>query len=657
MQKFQVSLPMSLPNEGQIDNFIQTALKNVNEFKATEIALIFPSKSFRNIGLPSLEYYKSAAERFKKVKEALALQGIRCVWYISLTIKSGRTAGTEPIIRADGSQAPFSACPLDETFTKMFSEVVAVFSSIAKPDCILFEDDFSVHASSAKGCFCPLHLKEFAKVCGKEYDRETLVSLLDGKDKKSLSLLKKWRAFSGSTLVTLAKRVRQRVDELSPNTPMGCMQTGADLKDGGNVIDIAKALADKNQKPIIRPHGTMYCGGKSQDVPPVMFNAMKIAQQNKGKVTMLHESDCYPHNLFYMGTKQMDIINSSAVSYGEDGLLFFGESPKIIIGVDSSERGYGLSYSKQSKRINTIYKMVKGCDLDGVELCHDWFYNSFMGNPLWCRPLGLFGIPTTSKKSNVAFWDRAQAENFSDKKVKEYLSKTLFLDGDSAKALYERGYGEYLGIKVGENLSKPPFTYDLGVVEKITPEFNGGGYDEMPCAHCYCCEQNGDMYEIIPNDVNCKTVASYYVKGEKFCDTMTYFENSLGGKVIVSGLTLYGNLSQAIYNYQRQSLIQRLIAMACDEYITCVDKPNLWLIVNKPKKAKIYKRLITVSNLGYDDFNTFSLRVPNSIGEVKGVQVLGMNGRWKNAKYTCDGEIISLELPIKALGIEYIKII
>ena len=143
----------------------------------------------------------------------------------------------------------------------------------------------------------------------------------------------------------------------------------------------------------------------------------------------------------------------------------------------------------------------------------------------------------------------------------------------------------------------------------------------------------------------------------KICDTATFYKNSLGGKVIVFGQTLYGQICQSWYNYTRQNLVQRLIQITCDKYITCTDQPNIWLIVNKPNRAKNFKRLITISNLGLDQVESYTLRVPDSLGKINGVQVLGKNGIWKKANCTINGENVTFNLPLGSLGIEYVKII
>ena len=655
----RVALPIPfVDKEENLGGFIKDAIRQAKSYHANEITAFLPSKGFRAVGFPTEEYIVHCAKMFKRAKEEIAKHGIDLAAFYTLTVKSGRREDLEPIIRADGSQAPFSSCVLGENFQKTLAKTIALFVSIAKPKYLLLEDDFSVSASSIKGCFCPLHLKEFSKRVGREFDRETLVESLNSDTKEGLKLLKKWREFMGDSLVEMAKAIRREVDILSPEVPMGCNQTGADELDGYSMPKIAKALAGDRHKPFCRPRGTFYCGGDSKDLPAVMFNAMKVVETYKGKMGFYHESDAYPHNRFYTGAGQLDVITSAAVTYGEDGVLLFAEG--FGGGAGGEECSYGKHFAKQYNRLNTISKLVQNCTLDGVELGYDWFYNKLEGgNPLWSRPLGLFGVPTTSKKSKVAFWDSAQARSSNDKTIKEYLSKVLFLDGDAAKILQERGYGKYLGVTLGESVDKPPLVYDLSVKDVVSKEFTLSGVEElMPCGHSYCPSGVGETYLLTVNDSDCKVITSYFDRlGNKLYDTATIYENSLGGKVIVFAQTLFGNLSQSIYNYPRQRLIQRLIQITADEFITCVGEPNLWTIVNKPNKSKSFKRLITISNLGIDDVDKFTLRVPKSVGEINGVQILGENGRWKKAKYSVNGQNIVLEMPLRALGIEYIRIV
>lgn len=655
----RVGLPIPfVEKEENLDEFIKDAIRQAKSYHAGEITAYLPSKGLRAVGYPTDEYVIHCAKMFKTAKEELAKHGIDLAGFYTLTVKSGRREDLEPIIRADGSEAPFSSCVLGENFKKALSKTIALFVSIAKPKYLLLEDDFSVSASSYKGCFCPLHLKEFSKRVGKEYDRETLLKLFESNTKEGLKLYKKWREFMGESLIEMAKAIRREVDILSPEIPVGCMQTGADELDGYSMPKIAKALAGDRHKPFCRPRGTFYCGGDSKDLPAVMFNAMKVVETYKGKMGFYHESDAYPHNRFYTGASQLDVITSAAVTYGEDGILLFSEG--FGGGANGEECAYGKSFAKQYNRLNTVQKLVKNCTLEGVELGYDWFYNKLKnGNPLWARPLGLFGIPTTSKKSKVAFWDSAQARSANDKTIKEYLSKVLFLDGDAAKILQERGYGKYLGATLGEVVDTPPLVYDLSVKDVVSGEFTLSGMpEEMPCGHAYCPSGSGKTYLLTVDNSDCKVISSYFDRlGNKICDTATIYENSLGGKVIVFSQTLFGNLSQSIYNYPRQRLIQRLIQLTADEFVTCVGEPNLWTIVNKPNKSKSFKRLITVSNLGIDGIEKFSLHIPKSLGKVNGVQILGENGRWKKAKYTIDGQTIVFDMPLNSLGIEYIKLV
>ena len=62
-------------------------------------------------------------------------------------------------------------------------------------------------------------------------------------------------------------------------------------------------------------------------------------------------------------------------------------------------------------------------------------------------------------------------------------------------------------------------------------------------------------------DENCKAVTELKnFEGEVISPAMTWFENSLGGKIVVMGMTLRGNNSFSLFHGARQNLIQNLIS-------------------------------------------------------------------------------------------------
>ncbi|MBR2871576.1 MAG: hypothetical protein IKB98_09435 [Clostridia bacterium] len=152
----KVALPIPfVEKEENLNEFIQNAIRQAKRYHASEVTAFLPSKGFRAVGYPTNEYITHCAKMFKTAREELAKHGIDLAGFYTLTVKSGRREDLEPIIRADGSEAPFSSCVLGENFKKALSQTIALFVSIAKPKYLLLEDDFSLSASSIKGCFCP----------------------------------------------------------------------------------------------------------------------------------------------------------------------------------------------------------------------------------------------------------------------------------------------------------------------------------------------------------------------------------------------------------------------------------------------------------------------------------------------------------------------
>ena len=115
-----------------------------------------------------------------------------------------------------------------------------------------------------------------------------------------------------------------------------------------------------------------------------------------------------------------------------------------------------------------------------------------------------FGISYNTKKSPVAFVDDRFLRCADEKSILEYLSKGLFLDGDGAKVLCDRGFGKYIGVEVGEDVfSTGKRMYDLGSQEFVCEPF---GFGTMPAANGWCPAGQGILRHLTITDENCKTV-------------------------------------------------------------------------------------------------------------------------------------------------------
>ena len=244
MNQLDVFIPVGIDHDWPTkETIIEEILEQYRSYGFKKFALCAPCAGWRGIGFPPEGFYKEKALFFKEVKEALAPYGIECGWWNTLTVKSGRTEGFQPIVKSDGSEHPFANCPLDEAFKKRFARSNALFAKIAKPAFILTEDDYSL--SAAAGCFCDLHLQEFERRHGLGLSRERLFEILKERTPEAIEVIKKWRALMRDTMVDLSVAVRAELDKDSPEIPMGHAQPGGADSDGDCSLPMAK------NKPVV----------------------------------------------------------------------------------------------------------------------------------------------------------------------------------------------------------------------------------------------------------------------------------------------------------------------------------------------------------------------------------------------------------------------
>jgi hypothetical protein len=650
-----VALELDWPTEEEV---IAAIREQHSKYGFRKFLLAVPSGGWRSVGYPPKEAFVRYAEMFRRIRDALVGDGIECGWWNTATLKSGHSDEFTPLAGADGKPSGFANCPADPAFRKRFAEDAALFAEIACPSLMVLEDDYSVTAgSSLYGCFCKYHLEAFAQRMGRFYSREELVATFEEKTPESFVLLRKWRALTRDSMVEISRALRKAVDVKTPEMPIGYMQAGTADLDGDATGAICRALAGPRHAPFSRFHGTAYCGGDSKDIPKLLYSAL-YAKQHMEDVLAYHESDTFPHTRFFMPAVFMRGLMSVVYASGFDGSTF---QTQQLLDDPNEETAYGRMFRQERARFNGIHKAAKLCRGRGVEITYDPFWNTVercgSWSPRWARPVGLFGIPYVTTREQVAFWDVRQARYYDHETVMDYLSKGLILDGEAAKALAERGYGKYLGVDVGDEVIKAPLSYDLAAREVlcdgVLPELQGR---HMPSPHMYAIGNNGKFLRLTPTAEGCE-VLTELVSFEKrsIAPGMTRFVNALGGRVVVMGMTLYDpdtkkvNLSQSLYNYRRQKLLQMLVEWCGGAYAMVVGDANVYVVMNEakePEKAG-FRAMLTLVNLGEDTLERVRIKLPEALRDVETVYCIDKDGQWAEQVFAAeeDGFTLNREFP------------
>lgn len=628
------------------ETVIDDVLSYYHKYGFKKFILTGPTKKWRTLGFPDKEYFEKMAYKYLEAKTVLEPYGIELGWWVTIVVKSGRHKDFTPIQRADGTLSPFSNCPLDPVFRKHYAECIALFARIAKPSFIITEDDYSIVASApGSGCFCEHHLKEFSSRMGREYTREDLAPLLNPGTPEGIELMRSWRELMKDTLVSFAEAIRREVDIESPEIPIGYMQAGCADHEGDVTYAIAKALAGPHHTPFSRLYGTFYGGFVTRELPNVIYHPIYSRQHIEGDFIFYHESDSYPTQRFFTSGSEMRAIMSCAYSAGFDGSTFQVREDSDV----PEETAYPKMFAKERARFNTLHEAVKQCEMKGVEICYDPFYNTLGGRsrPIWTQTVAFFGIPFTTKESGVAFWDVKQATYCSHETVMKYLSKGLFLDGDAAKVLCRRGYAKYLGASVDDNLMQGKLSLHLAAKEFIRDEFRTDGKSKtIPFASVYAVGHEAKAVYITPIDEHCRVVTDVVDnEGNTVSAGMTYFENELGGKIVILGTVIGNSYSHSILTYSRQRLFQKLLANIDDSYVFVKDTPRIFTFANEAKDPEKsgFVGVLTLINLSCDTQESLTLHLPEKLAACGEILRIDASGEWVPVEFERieDGVIVN----------------
>ena len=642
----------------------------LEQYEATGIKrylILYPSIGYLCKEFPPMEVFEQGGELFKNLKAAVAPYGIEIGWWITTTINSGPTPEFQKLVKPDGMSPPYSNCPLCKNLRERVSKSVARFAEIADPDFIFLEDDFSIGAQTGgMGCFCDAHMAEFERREGKKYTREELVSILKERTPEAFAINRRWRELIRDSLVGFATEIREELDKKSPHIPIGHMQPGSSDTEGDSTEAVARAFAGKNHIPHARFWSCFYGMESPNGLPASLFNPLYKKQHTGEGFGFYHESDAWPRNRFFRSSSFMRAAMGSVYSYGYDGSTF---NDTQATDNQNEEKAYFRMYGKEKARFTEANRIAKQCEVVGVGIEYDPFFSSIYGpNPEWITKISLYGIPITSKGAKIAFWDKAQASYMEDEAIMKALSGGLFLDGAAAKILYDRGYGKYLGVEVGEQVCKKaffndfspdsdPFSFDLGAKVFLTDKYSDicGGRGLGGSGYGYSPTGVKGRYHLTPCDKNCEIVSNLYgFEGDFVTVASTVFKNSLGGTVVVFGGVLGANFLE---NYREQKLIQHHILECCDDIAFAKDEPNIFVIMNEAKEESAdFFGMLTVTNLCEDNLDEFFLHIPKKWLGFSELCSLGKDGKWTPLNYTLDGQTLTVKEKLNYLDPVYILV-
>ncbi len=203
--------------------------------------------------------------------------------------------------------------------------------------------------------------------------------------------------------------------------------------------------------------------------------------------------------------------------------------------------------------------------------------------------------------------------------------------------------------------------YDLAAREVFVPPFDRFSKGKhMPSPHMFANGHNGIPRRLYVTDPAVEVITQEISFERKpVSPLMTRFENKLGGRIVVMGMTLTDNRSQSLFNYRRQRLFQELLKWCADEYVFVKNDPDVFTIMNVADKPdeKGFRCLLTLTNLCDDTLDKVCVHLPVALQDTAKVLKLDENGEWTDAQYVKTDDGIDITETLEYCDPMYLKII
>ena len=607
--------------------------------------LTAPMDEVRLTGFPPPEVYREIGELVLFVKTELAPHDIEVGWWCAPSLRSGN-GDFQYITDIDGSVSDASPCPLGQKFRETFSDNIATVVKISRPFMIQFEDDFELswQPPTVKfGCFCPLHLAEFAKQQNKYYSRQELSDIFSRVNPQSIMLRRAWAELSRDSLAGFAGLIRDKVDRIAPETRISLCQSGSADFDGDFTEAVARAFAGKT-RPAVRLYGSSYSSDDAASLPETMFHALYSRQHLPSDFEFYHESDTYPHTRFFMSAAKIKSLMTAAFAYRFDDSLFYATQ---YLDNPTEEAGYLGMFRLESGRFLALKQAVKNTRVEGCEIVYDPFghvANPFTGkrpnlpSNAWVNITGRFGIPHTSLNGKVKLVSGNITETMDDEAIRKLLGGSVFLDGKADFNICKRGFGELLGTEVMQG-KEADFCYEG--IRNLGDFSNIHGSLMYNLIFAPAGSEGGSFFVLKPAD-KAEILSDFLDAAEKpVIPGMIRFKNKSGGRVAITAFDLNGNRSSTVFNYKKKELVRQTIEWLGNEQIPVFvkDLPNVFCIFNRSNEGNY--AVVTLMSLCSDAFESFSLDVASEWQTAK-LELLDKQGQWQTADKESSGRTIKV---------------
>ncbi len=608
---------------------------------------------------PLADRLRDWVHRFRLLKVGLEGTPARAGLLIQALIghgDRGRLAGEvpfQPLVGADGVVSRESFCPLDPDFQAYTTTLMTTLAREA-PAFFMIDDDFRLasHDPAHRGCMCPLHLARFVEMTGLDLSREALVARFAAGD---TALRTQWEELKRRSLVELAGVIRAAVDVVDPSIPGSLACVAAEVH---FAQDIAETLAS-DHPPLVRVHNAIYLEHGLKDFPERVTRTQREIAALSPATTVLTEADTCPHNRHSLSVRShLAHLTATTLVGCRGGKYWFIKTDEdgwreTMPFMDALKRA--RPFLDEVGRIRDHVTWLGPQVLGRIEeiVQKPWDQQRALDFPTddwgW-RVFGRLGIPFTvgsgEDLAGTGLPDapralcRTASYAFDDDELRDLLAGSLLLDGEAAWLLGQRGFGDLLGVTVDD----APFACTAEILHMI-PESTRSREQTVGMT-------GSGRYRLTPKSVDTRVVSSF-VTGTvgalaPVAPGLTWYENALGGRVAVYGLSMQAPLEWIFYNAKRKTqLIETLTWLA-------EGRPPVWVetdldvfVLHGRDTSDAGRAYLCVFNLNPDTLEGLTVRFPGA--PVREVERLLPDGTWAPVGFSFEDGSLHCEVSAPTL--------
>lgn len=468
-----------------------------------------------------------------------------------------RIPGAQFLVGAKGDVSRSRHCFRDQVWREKYIRPLYEMLAKAEPDFIWMDDDMRLiwNDVPGPGCFCPNCLALLKARLGFEGVHADLAAFFADPEKgaeRRRGILE----LNREAFADLYAFVERTVHAVNPKITMGMMDGGSSPSwfDGHGYDSNAKALSPDGRKLLCRPGGGFY---RESDT----FESMVSKANGVGYECAWLPAFCQPESEIELHPKEMlykstaTLVNESLIYIvaGAKGTAwnFFPDLneefieaavPRTAAAIAAEVKADAFVAAANGARPRGVWNgygrhgfvgnRCGGRNGEWFEI--DWEQQKFDGSELqW------IGLPIAYREedADVIAPNAYNVWSWTDEETKRFLSKGLYLSDEAVAALVERGYGEYVGFTVGEEL---PMDVCSVYAEHPLVDPRLVGMIRTSCASFL----KGSAHALVPQPgAEIAEVGRLHGKVVAPCVAGT-FVNRLGGRIYANGFFPYARLSQ-----------------------------------------------------------------------------------------------------------------